>query len=233
MMTQTARYTLVNEVCAHGPAQDGRSCRVRLRPASPGGGLRVVRRDLPAPLRLHCRIDRARWRAEAGLVLGEGRSAVRDMVPLLAACYALGMDDLSIEMDGPAPPHFDGSAAPWVFLLQCAGCRLQTVVSTPSELCPPSRYAWGEARLYCQATQGGGLRLVVIGRGKDFFPVQLSPEVFVTQLSRARPHFRGGSLVGPMRDCVTPWWRPWGCWPCAVGASRGGCDGLGTPCLCT
>ena len=46
----------------------------------------------------------------------------------MAALYGLGIDNVSVEVDGPEVPIMDGSAAPFVFLLKSAGIREQ---STP------------------------------------------------------------------------------------------------------
>ena len=45
---------------------------------------------------------------------------------LLSAVYALGIDNLLVELDGPELPIMDGSAAPFVYLLHEAGSRAQS-----------------------------------------------------------------------------------------------------------
>jgi UDP-3-O-[3-hydroxymyristoyl] N-acetylglucosamine deacetylase len=40
---------------------------------------------------------------------------------LMSALYGCGIDNAVIELDGPEVPAMDGSAAPFVFLLECAG----------------------------------------------------------------------------------------------------------------
>jgi UDP-3-O-[3-hydroxymyristoyl] N-acetylglucosamine deacetylase len=42
---------------------------------------------------------------------------------LLAALAGLGIDNVRIELDGPEVPIMDGSAAPWVYLIQDAGVK--------------------------------------------------------------------------------------------------------------
>jgi len=44
---------------------------------------------------------------------------------LMSAIAALGIDNLIIDIDGPEVPIMDGSAAPFVFLLQSAGIQIQ------------------------------------------------------------------------------------------------------------
>lgn len=45
---------------------------------------------------------------------------------LLSALAGLGIDNAIIEVDGPEVPIMDGSSAPFVFLIQCAGIREQS-----------------------------------------------------------------------------------------------------------
>lgn len=44
---------------------------------------------------------------------------------LMAALAGCGIDNAVVEVDGPEVPVMDGSAAPFVFLVECAGVRLQ------------------------------------------------------------------------------------------------------------
>jgi UDP-3-O-[3-hydroxymyristoyl] N-acetylglucosamine deacetylase len=44
---------------------------------------------------------------------------------LMAALAGCGIDNAIVEIDGPEVPVMDGSSAPFVFLVECAGVRLQ------------------------------------------------------------------------------------------------------------
>lgn len=56
-------------------------------------------------------------------VLGKGGITVSTVEHLLAALASLGIDNLNIDIDGPEVPIMDGSATPFVELLQNAGLR--------------------------------------------------------------------------------------------------------------
>ena len=43
----------------------------------------------------------------------------------MAALAGCGIDNVVVEVDGPEPPILDGSAAQFVFLLDCAGVDAQ------------------------------------------------------------------------------------------------------------
>jgi UDP-3-O-[3-hydroxymyristoyl] N-acetylglucosamine deacetylase len=98
----------------------GRPVRLTLRPAAAGDGLRFVRTDIgveiPASLACLSRQDHATTLSRDGV-------SVETVEHLLAALYALGVDDASIEVDGPEVPVLDGSAAPFVMLIHEAGLR--------------------------------------------------------------------------------------------------------------
>jgi UDP-3-O-[3-hydroxymyristoyl] N-acetylglucosamine deacetylase len=91
-----------------------------LKPAAPGRGLRFVRTDvgveIPASLAHLSRQDHATTLRRDGV-------SVDTVEHVLSALYGLGVDDALIEVDGPEIPILDGSAAPFVILIQEAGLR--------------------------------------------------------------------------------------------------------------
>ena len=54
-------------------------------------------------------------------LLGEGGVRVATVEHLLAALFGCAIDNCLIEINGPEVPAMDGSAAPFVFLIECAG----------------------------------------------------------------------------------------------------------------
>jgi UDP-3-O-[3-hydroxymyristoyl] N-acetylglucosamine deacetylase len=109
--------TINREVTVAGVGfHTGERAVVRLLPARHGSGV-VFLRDAGRPLPA---------RAEnvvgvTGVALGRGDRQVGSTEHLLAALYGLGITDLAVEVDGPELPILDGSAAPWVALLEQAG----------------------------------------------------------------------------------------------------------------
>jgi UDP-3-O-[3-hydroxymyristoyl] N-acetylglucosamine deacetylase/3-hydroxyacyl-[acyl-carrier-protein] dehydratase len=108
----------------------------------------------------------------------------------LAAVNGLGIDDITIEMDGPEPPILDGSAAPFVEALSGAG--LAWIAGEPEflDLSEPVRIIDG-ASVY-EAFPSERLELDVtiefphplIGKQSRRFTV--TEESFASELSRAR-----------------------------------------------
>jgi UDP-3-O-[3-hydroxymyristoyl] N-acetylglucosamine deacetylase len=115
------RRTLKRPVgCTGIGLHSGKLVRLTLKPAPAGHGLRFVRTDvgveIPAQLGCLSRQDHATTLSRDGV-------SVDTVEHLLAALYALAIDDASIEVNGPEIPILDGSAAPFVILIHEAGTR--------------------------------------------------------------------------------------------------------------
>jgi len=50
---------------------------------------------------------------------------------LMAALWGAGIDNATIELDGPEVPIMDGSSEPFVFLIECAGVVPQELTAPP------------------------------------------------------------------------------------------------------
>lgn len=102
----------------------GIAARVRLRATRPGSGIHFVRTDLPGspsiPACITHLIPERRSTALADPVTG---AAVRTVEHFLATCFALGVQDCVLEVDGPELPAGDGAALYWVDLVRQAGLR--------------------------------------------------------------------------------------------------------------
>jgi len=104
---------------------NGKKVYMTLRPAAENAGITFRRVDLDEPVDVP---------ADARLV-GEtmlGTTLVKDGVKvatvehLMSALAGLGIDNLHVDLTAPEVPIMDGSAGPFVFLLQSAGIEEQT-----------------------------------------------------------------------------------------------------------
>lgn len=91
-----------------------------LRPAEAGHGIVFRRTDVDGAPEIQASVDRV-VEVERQTVLGDGDVRVRTVEHLLAAVSALGIDNLIVELDAEEPPAADGSAAPFVELIDGAG----------------------------------------------------------------------------------------------------------------
>jgi UDP-3-O-[3-hydroxymyristoyl] N-acetylglucosamine deacetylase len=99
----------------------GLRASLTLRPGNPGTGIIFHRSDLG--IDLPARFD---WVGDTRLctaLVAPGRPDVRvgTIEHVMAALAACGIDDAVVEVDGPEVPIMDGSAAPFLFLIDCAG----------------------------------------------------------------------------------------------------------------
>ena len=96
-----------------------------LRPAAPDSGIVFHRVDLPnsAAIPAH-----ASYVGDTRLSssLEQGGAKISTVEHLMSALAGLGIDNLNVDVAGPEIPIMDGSAAPFVFLLQSAGIEEQS-----------------------------------------------------------------------------------------------------------
>jgi UDP-3-O-[3-hydroxymyristoyl] N-acetylglucosamine deacetylase len=107
--------------CVGVGVHTGQRMQVRLVPAAPGHGIVFRRTDLG--LDIPARFDRVVDTRLCTVLGHESDPSVRvgTVEHLMAALFASGIDNVLVEVDGPELPILDGSAAPYVFLIDCAG----------------------------------------------------------------------------------------------------------------
>ena len=124
MDSQIPQQTLSKEVSLSGKAlYSGKEVVLRLIPAGKDHGIRFVRSDLPGRPEVHAHIKNIS-QAPFGFhctALGNRAPMIYPTEHLLAACYGLGLSNLTILLEGEELPFFDGSAKPMVEVLQAAG----------------------------------------------------------------------------------------------------------------
>ncbi len=104
----------------------GQHVRVCIRPAPAGAGIAFIRTDITdRDNRVPARGD-AVVQTQLGTVIGNAAGArVSTIEHLMAAFAALGVDNAVVELDGPEVPIMDGSAGPFVDIIDRAGLRRQ------------------------------------------------------------------------------------------------------------
>ncbi len=102
-----------------------------LNPAAPDTGIVFRRIDLDPVAEVAARWDNV-IDTRLCTVLGDqdGNPLVGTIEHIMAALAGCGIDNAVIELDGPEVPIMDGSAEPFVFLIDCAGTVEQTAIRT-------------------------------------------------------------------------------------------------------
>lgn len=103
----------------------GLPLQLALLPAPSGAGISFRRTDLDItiPARADHVMD-TRLCTAIGLP-GQAHARVGTIEHVMAALAAAGIDDAVVEVDGPEVPILDGSAEPFLFLINCAGTAEQ------------------------------------------------------------------------------------------------------------
>jgi UDP-3-O-[3-hydroxymyristoyl] N-acetylglucosamine deacetylase len=102
----------------------GRKVTMTLRPAQVDAGVIFRRTDLAQPVDI--RADaRAVTDTRLCSALEANGAKVATVEHLMSALAGLGIDNLYVDLDGPEVPILDGSASPFVYLLQTAGIQEQ------------------------------------------------------------------------------------------------------------
>lgn len=117
--------TLKNSIRATGVGlHTGKKVLMVLRPAPANAGITFRRTDLDEP------VDIPAWAENVsettlGTSLTQGAAKVSTVEHLMSALAGLGIDNLVVELSSGEVPIMDGSAGPFVFLLQSAGIAEQ------------------------------------------------------------------------------------------------------------
>jgi len=117
--------TLKNSIRATGVGlHTGRKVLMVLRPAPPNSGITFRRTDLDEPVDIPARAENVGETTLGTTLLRDGIK-VSTVEHLMSALAGLGIDNIVVELSSSEVPIMDGSAGPFVFLLQSAGIEEQ------------------------------------------------------------------------------------------------------------
>jgi UDP-3-O-[3-hydroxymyristoyl] N-acetylglucosamine deacetylase len=117
--------TLAEEILFQGVGlHSGARISVRLKPARPDSGILFKRMDIPGQptiaARHHHVVD-----TRLATTIGRDGAQVSTIEHLMAAFFGAGIDNALVELDGSEVPILDGSAAPYLDVLERAGIAAQ------------------------------------------------------------------------------------------------------------
>ena len=117
--------TLKNVIRATGVGlHSGDKVYLTLHPAEPDTGIVFRRTDLDPVVEIPAKAENV-GDTKLSTTLMNGDVRVSTVEHLMSAFAGLGIDNLIVDVSGPEVPIMDGSASPFVFLLQSAGIREQ------------------------------------------------------------------------------------------------------------
>jgi UDP-3-O-[3-hydroxymyristoyl] N-acetylglucosamine deacetylase len=117
--------TLKTTIRASGVGlHSGTQVMMTVHPAPPDHGIVFRRSDLPQPVDIPASAMNV-GATQLGTVLTQGDVRVSTIEHLMSAFAGLGIDNAMVEVSAAEVPIMDGSASPFVFLLQAAGIEEQ------------------------------------------------------------------------------------------------------------
>ncbi len=136
-----------------------------LHPADPDSGIRFRRTDLGAGSAAGATIP-ALWsqvgdtRMNTSLA-GENGVVVGTVEHLMSALAGCGIDNCLIEINGAEVPVMDGSAAPFVFLVECAGIQAQPAPRRAVRILKPVTVRDGDRMASLEPADGFSVRFEI------------------------------------------------------------------------
>jgi len=192
MTNALQQHTLKNTIRATGVGlHTGEKVYVTLKPAPVDAGIIFVRCDLDVPVELkaHALNVGATTMATS---LTNGEHEISTIEHLMSAFAGLGIDNAYVEVSAPELPIMDGSAAPFVFLLQSAGMVEQAAAKKFVRILKPVRVEQGDVVAELKPHDGFQLNYTlqydhpVFKKHEHTVCVDFSTTAYVKEVSRAR-----------------------------------------------
>jgi UDP-3-O-[3-hydroxymyristoyl] N-acetylglucosamine deacetylase len=184
--------TLKNSIKATGVGlHTGDKVLLNLRPAAPNTGIVFRRTDLDPVAEVEARADHVGDTSLSTTLVKNG-VRVSTVEHLLSAFAGLGIDNAYVDLSAPEVPIMDGSAAPFVFLIQSAGIVEQNAPKRFVRILKPIQVTDGEKKAAFVPFDGFKVSFGIefdhpafVDRPKTA-SIDFSSTSFVREVSRAR-----------------------------------------------
>lgn len=184
--------TLKNLIRATGVGlHTGAKVYMTLRPAPANSGIIFRRIDLAEPVEIKA-TPHAVGDTRLSSCLERDGVRVQTVEHLMSAFAGLGIDNAYVDLSAPEVPIMDGSAAPFVFLLQSAGIEEQSAPKRFIRVLSPVMVEEGEKWVRLEPHNGFKLSLSidfdhpVFDKTRKSVSVDFSDTSYVKEVSRAR-----------------------------------------------
>ena len=184
--------TLKNMIRATGVGlHTGEKVYLTLRPAAPDTGIVFRRIDLPTPVEIKAS-PYAVGDTRLSSCLEKDGVRVSTVEHLMSALAGLGIDNLYVDLTAPELPIMDGSAGPFVFLLQSAGLEEQKAPKTFIRVLKTVEVRQGDKWVRFDPHNGFKLNLSIdfdhpaLERSRQSVCVDFSSTSYIKEVSRAR-----------------------------------------------
>lgn len=148
MSMENFQHTIARSVtCEDIGLHSGAPVRITLRPAHAGEGITFLRTDLSPRAAIPARYDHVTATRLGTVLENKDGVSISTVEHLMAALWGCGIDNVTVEVEGPEIPILDGSSAPFVRLIQDAGITCQWLPRRFIRVKEPITVAEGEAWL--------------------------------------------------------------------------------------
>ena len=182
--------TLAKSASLTGSAlHNGGKVTLTIHPAAADHGYKFRRSDLPDEPIIDALVEHVKT-VERATTLVQGNAKIQTVEHILSALAGLGVDNALIEMDANEPPIGDGSAAPYVALIQEAGIVDQEALRAPFELGDPIHLETNGGSIM-SVFPHQGLRISCTqvgpdGRFTQYLSLEITPETYIKEIAPAR-----------------------------------------------
>ena len=184
--------TLKNVIRATGVGlHTGDKVYLTLRPAAPDTGIVFRRVDLDEPVEIQAKAENVGDTLLSTTLVQDG-VRVATVEHLLSAFAGLGIDNAYVDVSAPEVPIMDGSAGPFVFLIQSAGVEEQKTAKRFIRILKPVEVSDGDKTARFEPFDGFKVSFgidfdhPVIGEDTKRAEIDFSSTSFVREVSRAR-----------------------------------------------
>lgn len=184
--------TLKNVIRATGVGlHTGEKVYLTLRPAAPDSGIIFRRVDLDEPVEIPAIPENVGDTTLSTTLIKDG-VRISTVEHLLSAMAGLGIDNAYVDLNAAEVPIMDGSAGPFVFLIQSAGIEEQNAPKRFIRIKKPVRVEDGDKWVTFEPFDGFKVAFTIdfdhpaFKDGSQIAEVDFSTTSFVREVSRAR-----------------------------------------------
>lgn len=185
--------TLKNVIRATGVGlHSGEKVFMTLRPAAVNSGIVFRRIDLPSPVEVKAQAHLVGQTQLCTVLVNENNVKIKTTEHLLAALAGLGIDNAYIDLSSEEVPIMDGSAGPFVFLIQSAGIEEQNAPKRFIRILKPLQVTDGDKWARFEPYEGFKVGFTIDFKHPAFKKSAANAEIdfsttsFVKEISRAR-----------------------------------------------
>jgi UDP-3-O-[3-hydroxymyristoyl] N-acetylglucosamine deacetylase len=185
------QHTLQQAVsCCGVGLHTGKDIKLTINPAPAHTGIQFLRSDLAGRPIIPARVERI-VDTTLATTIGDGqRNTISTTEHLLASLRAFGIDNAVVELDSYEVPIMDGSAEPFVRLLQSAGRCRQQALRKILKITRPISLVSGDKSMRIEPYDGykitARIRFDNTLIGEQRHSLEVTPDRFAKEIARAR-----------------------------------------------